>query len=61
MKSWKTSVAGVGSILAGIASILGVITGQPGSIEVGVGLIMAGIVGLQARDNSVTSARAGAR
>lgn len=62
MKSWKTTVGGVGSILSGIALILGgVVKGDYSHVPEGLGLIMGGFGLVFARDNNVTSEQAGAK
>jgi hypothetical protein len=45
MKNWKTTLAGVGSIIAGVALI------AKGQTEAGIGLITAGLVGIGAADS----------
>lgn len=64
-KSWKTTTAGIGAILVAVGSILQAqFDGDPTTVpqyEVAIAAIMAGIVGLFARDNNVSSEDAGAK
>lgn len=67
-RSIKTTLGGVGAILAGLG-ILGKCINdmlESGSLNleeagVGLGLISSGVVGLAARDNGVSSEDAGAK
>lgn len=52
-KSWKTSLAGVGLILAGAGALAGAQDGQ-GDTSQALGQIMAGIGLLFAKDSGVT-------
>jgi hypothetical protein len=62
MKSWKTTVAGVGAILAGLAmAAKAVSAGDYSHAPEIIAAIMAGFAGVFARDNNVTSERAGAK
>lgn len=64
-KSWKTTLAGVGGICAGIAALISSLTGGDqidwNAASVALGLVSAGITGLFARDNNVSSEDAGAK
>lgn len=68
-KSWRTSAAGIGGILAGLgligAGITVIAEGKPLSLEVlsatfgaGIAAIFAGIQGLKAKDAKVSNAQA---
>jgi hypothetical protein len=64
-KSWKTSLAGLSTIIiAAIPAILSLINGQQltdtEKMTIGA-LVAAGVQGLVARDNNVTSEDAGAK
>lgn len=62
MNSWKTTAAGIGAILGGLASIIAALTGgEGGSIEGGIAAILAGVGLLAARDNSKSSESVGAK
>ncbi len=65
MKSWKTTAAGVAAAVAAIAvAAHAVLDGDPATVPnwEAVGAAVLGAVGLIfARDNSVTSEKAGAR
>ena len=43
MKNWKTTVAGVGMVLGGIAIVLSIITGEEGDVGSAFDKIMAGV------------------
>ena len=62
MGSWKTTVGGIGSILAGLALILKGVAGDgEADFAAAVAAIMAGIGLLAARDNGVRSESVGAK
>lgn len=64
MKSWKTTVGGVGSILAGLGTIAKLVsTGNYSGdgIVAAIGLITGGFGLIFARDNNVSSEAAGAK
>ena len=63
MKSWKTTLSGVGVILTALgAGIKMFLAGDTGSaITALVGGISAGVGLIAARDNNVTSEQAGAK
>jgi len=63
--SWRTSAGGIAAIAGGIAAIANAL-GAEGGVDVqavmtGVGMVIAGISLLFARDNSVSSETAGAK
>lgn len=64
IKSWKTAAAGAAAIIIAIASLVQAqFDGDPNTVpnfEVAFSAVMAGLVGLFARDNDVTSEQAGA-
>jgi hypothetical protein len=64
MKSWKTSVTGIASVLIAVAGAVQLIfDGDPATNpdwNVTVAAVVAGIGLMTARDNSVTSEAAGA-
>lgn len=63
MKSWRTSLGGIGSILGGLAIVVKMIsTGNydPALIATAWAAISGGIALLCARDNLVSSEQAGA-
>ena len=61
MSSWKTTVAGIGAILGGLAMIFkGVASGEPVDFAAALAAIMSGVGLLSARDNDKTSEAAGA-
>lgn len=62
--SWRTTTGGIGAISAGIAMLMNAIGGDvidAEGIATGIGLIVAGIGMLFARDNAVTSEAADAK
>lgn len=66
--SWKTTVGGVAALLSGLGMLGKVLndfmTGQPVNIEqvaLALSAIGAGIAGISARDNTVTSEDVGAK
>ena len=65
MKSWKTTIAGVGTILSAVGLALkAAFDGDPSTtvnIELTATAIMSGIGLIAARDNGVTSEQAGAK
>lgn len=62
MKSWKTTLTGVGTVLASVAAICkGVAIGDYAVIAASIGGITSGIGLIFARDNGVTSEQAGAK
>jgi len=68
MKSWKTTVLGVCTILVAVASaIIALIDGDPTTVvdvESVIGAVVGALVGMgliAARDNGVTSEDAGAK
>lgn len=62
MKSWKTTVSGIGAIIvAVINAAVGIINGTPVDWASTMAAIMAGIGLITARDNNVTSEQAGAK
>ena len=61
MKSWKTTVSGIASILAGVVLALRAITGEGEADFAGaIAAITAGVGLLMARDNDQTSESVGA-
>ncbi|OFW99441.1 MAG: hypothetical protein A3E78_04265 [Alphaproteobacteria bacterium RIFCSPHIGHO2_12_FULL_63_12] len=54
MRNWKTTLAGIGAILAVIAKIIVQVTGgQPVDLDAtDVGLLSAGVGGVAARDHN---------
>jgi uncharacterized membrane protein YhiD involved in acid resistance len=64
MKSWKTTVAGVGAILIAIGAALGAqFDSDPATVAdwgAVIAAVIAGVGLLFARDNNVTSEQAGA-
>lgn len=62
MKSWKTTVSGIGAILVAVVNaVIGIVNGSPVDWTATVAAIMSGIGLIAARDNSVTSEQAGAK
>lgn len=62
MKSWKTTLAGVGAIVGGIAIALkAVAAGDFSKFPEVIAAVTAGIGLIAARDNNVTSEQAGAK
>lgn len=64
MKSWKTTVSGVGSILAGLGTLAKLISSgnfTAEGITAAIGLITGGFGLVFARDNNVSSEDAGAK
>jgi hypothetical protein len=64
MKSWKTTLGGVAAICGGIGMIAKMLSEGDYNAEkimAAVAAIGAGITGLSARDNNVTSEKAGAK
>ena len=63
--SWKTTTAGIASIVVAVASCVQAhFDGDPATVpnwEVAVAAIMAGIGLMFARDNGISSERAGAK
>jgi uncharacterized membrane protein len=63
--SWKTSTAGIAAILAAIATAVSYqFDASPETVAdwtTVIGLIVAGVAGLAARDNKVSSEQAGAK
>lgn len=61
-KSWRTTMAGIGSIAVAIGSALSAIgDGQPVEWGAIIAAIIAGIGLITARDNAVSSEQAGAK
>lgn len=64
-KSWKTTAAGVSAIIIAIASVVQAqFDGDPATVpnyEAALAAVMAGLVGLFARDNDVSSEQAGVK
>jgi hypothetical protein len=61
--SYKTSLAGIGTIVAGATAIFHMAqtkTYDSAQLTTAIGLIVAGLTGLFARDNSVSSEEVGA-
>ena len=58
--SWKTTIAGIGSVLTGVTMIATGLAGDGVNWEAAIAAIVAGAGLLFARDNSVTSKQAGA-
>jgi hypothetical protein len=65
MKSWKTTIAGVGAILTAVGHALSALFDNDPStvvqLDVTVGAILAGVGLIAARDNGVTSEQAGVK
>lgn len=64
MKSWKTTLGGVGTILAGIGIIINMVTSgnyPPDQITAAMAAISGGFGLIFARDNGVSSEEAGAK
>lgn len=62
MKSWRTTIAGVSSILIAVGGILAAIShGAPPDWTAAIAAIVSGIGLIVARDNGVTSESAGAK
>lgn len=62
MKSWKTTIAGVSSILIAVGGILGALSnGASPDWTAAIAAIVSGIGLIAARDNGVTSEAAGAK
>ena len=66
MKSWKTTVCGAAGIIAAICTfvIVPLCDADPATLpqwEVTIAAVLAGIGLIAARDNSVTSEKAGAK
>lgn len=65
MKSWKTSLAGVGAILAAVGHALAALfDNDPATVvqlDVTIGAILAGVGLIAARDNGVSSEQAGVK
>ena len=62
--SWKTSAAGVAALIGGIQAIVMALASDPidwNDFGTAVGVVAAGVVGLLARDNKVSSEEAGAK
>lgn len=64
-KSWKTTTAGVAAIVIAILSVVQAqFDGDPATVpnyEAALAAVMAGLVGLFARDNDVSSEQAGVK
>lgn len=60
MKSWKTTVSGIGMILSGIGAAMKCGFCTEG-VTMGIGLVTGGLGLIFARDNNVTSEDAGAK
>ena len=62
MKSWKTTLGGVGALLTAAGMIVhNLQVGNWDNYKEIIGLVTAGWIGLHARDNNVTSEQAGAK
>lgn len=60
--SWKTTVAGIIAIIVAVCGIAsGIIQGTPIDWTVSIAAISAGLGLMKARDNDVTSEKAGAK
>ena len=61
--NWKTTATGIASLLAGVALVIKIFTGEEDTtnIAVAIGLLSAGLAGLSARDADKSSQDTGIR